>query len=132
MKKQSVESIVGKRTSATTFTLGPGLTLKRVWFVRATEQTEKELERHRPPRDWQQVETFCSWNDNDNGLTLWIDGKGRIFLTGGEPYTQRLTYPEAMSFLGDMFHESEEGGDKEGMPAFYKAIASALRKAGAQ
>jgi hypothetical protein len=109
----------------------PGSTpLKRHWFHRADDDQPGFQELCRK-RKWAPVQTFGSWNDNEQGLGVAIDARGRIFLVGSKPHLQELSLVESMEFYADMFHESKEGGDEEGLPQFYRTIAAQLRK-GAQ
>jgi hypothetical protein len=83
-------------------------------------------------RKWTPVQTFEPWNDNEQGLGVAIDTRGRIFLVGSKPQIQELNLVESMEFYADMFHESKEGGYNDGAPQFYRTIAAALQKGGAR
>ena len=106
--------------------------LKRQWFHRADEDDHPGFAELCRKRHWTPVQTFGSWNDNDRGLGIAIDARGRIFLVGGKPHIQELNLVEAMGFYADMCHESKEGCDEEGLPQFYRTIAAALQKGGAR
>lgn len=104
---------------------------RKHWFAYAVygdEPTDPEEEDSDVSKDWEKVETFVSWNEHEDGLTLYIDKKGRVFLIGGEPYKRELSYPVVMRFYADMFRQCKEGGDYAGIETLFNAVAVALER----
>jgi hypothetical protein len=99
------------------------------WFVPHGSRPEKPT-----PADWRAVEDFNPGPRrlHLDGLFLYLDGAGKVWLKGSDPYHIQLSLPDALAFYADMSRQSYEGGNHEAHAAFFRLIAKALRKAGVQ
>lgn len=129
------KTLRGRKVSQKSTAVGRKAAIEtRHWFAYSIYSDKAEPakeEGERPPgipKDWEMVESFVSWNEHEDGLTLYIDTTGRVFLIGGEPWKRELSYPEVMRFYSDMFRQCKEGGDYPGIETLFDAVAVALER----
>lgn len=110
-------------------------TLKRAWFIRGGELLSgadnaadggKYFGDECRKLKLKSVQSFNSWNDNEGALALALDKNNNPVVLGGEPWMRRVTLSEAVRFLAEMCHESEQGEDGYYKRDFFKVVAAQL------